>query len=85
MLLNYDKTIAHLHDVPVKEMKIPSCLLCSNPLKRIALILIYFNFLIYHIGYWTQETTFLADVDKTKETTYYDSVTGTAHPHHKIK
>lgn len=27
-------------------------------------------------GYWTQETSFLADVDKTGETTYYDSVTG---------
>ena len=28
------------------------------------------------LGYWTQESTFLADVDKSVETTYYDSVTG---------
>ena len=28
------------------------------------------------LGYWTQETSFLADVDKVGETTYYDSVTG---------
>jgi hypothetical protein len=28
-----------------------------------------------HAGYWEQ-TSFLAEVDKTVETTYYDSVTG---------
>jgi hypothetical protein len=32
-----------------------------------------------YIGYWdSRETTFLADVDRTVETTYYDSVTGKA-------
>mmetsp|Transcript_6004 Transcript_6004/g.6137 ORF Transcript_6004/g.6137 Transcript_6004/m.6137 type:complete len:217 (-) Transcript_6004:206-856(-) len=32
-----------------------------------------------HAGYWdSRETTFLADIDKTVETTYYDSVTGKA-------
>jgi hypothetical protein len=37
---------------------------------------IYIYIYIY-IGYWdSRETTFLADVDKTVETTYYDSVTG---------
>jgi len=29
-----------------------------------------------HSGYFRMKTTFISDVDKTKETTYYDSVTG---------
>ena len=69
----------------MKENFIPQRIITSNTLKfyfheyyffdTIFSIFILFRGMFFS-GYWTSETTFLADVDKTVETTYYDSVTG---------
>jgi hypothetical protein len=34
-----------------------------------------------YAGYWKSETSFLSEVDTSKETTFYDSVTGTSQQH----